>query len=47
MAQAGLADRGEWTQEELALAVAHVTSTGKDLTPVLEQLGLAAPAAEA
>lgn len=47
VAQAGLADRSEWTQDDLALAIAHVTSTGKDLKPVLEQLGLAAPEASA
>lgn len=46
-AQAGLADRSDWSQEDLALAIAHVSSTGKDLTPVLEQLGLAAPEAAA
>jgi len=45
--QAGLAERSDWSQEDLALAIAHVTPTGKDLKPVLEQLGLAAPEASA
>lgn len=47
VAQAGLAERSDWTQDDLALAIAHVTSTGKDLTPVLAQLGLATPEASA
>lgn len=44
--EAGLADRTDWSTEDMRLALAHVPAGKKDLHPVMEQLGLVTAAGE-